>query len=694
MGNLSFATFESVFQYFMRFVLSRTSPDILQEERDFSKDEIAFKDQALALICAFNRTLSGAEHPQYESAKQFLAKTQKSDLLENLARFLREGLPEIQKEIETALRTDAPFANRLNTVYRQLKKSKNNLNTLQNIELFWQVFFPEGTGILRNKSQVKEQLRRKRTVRIIAKSQGPIRNPASEILFTANVLLTVPLKNWDIDQLPVNQHIKQVLKENRGQAQQYWYDHPIPMGIAAQKNEVLYGLRGLNEMMAFEKKRATVASEQKLNVVLSCSVTHSFLDAIAKEYLRDTMRQAGGFEHLRVFLFTEKDVQALVQTILLPAARLGHIAGQDLSPWRAVGVDGPYGRHYSFLKAIAAFWQVAIDPNIKATFKIDLDQVFDEEHLLAETGLSALEHFKTDLWGADGLDDSKHRLHLGMIAGALVNAEDIQKSLFTPDVTYPDEPQHADEYVFFSRLPQALSTQAEMMCKYDSPELDGNAYCLQRVHVTGGTNGILIDALRRFKPFTPSFIGRAEDQAYLLSTMTDGGQPLAYLHKAGLIMRHDKNMFAREAINAAEIGKMIGDYERILYFSKYARVLSNDYRKIKDRVDPFTGCFISPIPKTIVFLRFVFKLRDFLLNDQIDSAREFISIGIPRLKKALAFCEGENSFLQKQYEKERAEWNAYYQALEWLERGLDEQDARALNLKNRASRLIRNLQIV
>ena len=31
---------------------------------------------------------------------------------------------------------------------------------------------------------------------------------------------------------------------------------------------------------------------------------------------------------------------------------------------RVVGVDGRYGRHYSFLKAVAALWQVAVDPAV------------------------------------------------------------------------------------------------------------------------------------------------------------------------------------------------------------------------------------------------------------------------------------------------------------------------------------------
>ena len=72
-----------------------------------------------------------------------------------------------------------------------------------------------------------------------------------------------------------------------------------------------------------------------------------------------------------------------------------------------------------------------------------------------------------------------------------------------------------------------------MMSRYHTPHLDGTHTCIQRVHVTGGTNGILIDSLRRHRPFTPSFISQAEDQAYLLSALHDTGENLAYVHEDG-----------------------------------------------------------------------------------------------------------------------------------------------------------------
>jgi hypothetical protein len=69
-------------------------------------------------------------------------------------------------------------------------------------------------------------------------------------------------------------------------------------------------------------------------------------------------------------------------------------------------------------------------------------------------------------------------------------------------------------------------------------------------------------------------VGRAEDQAYLMSVLGDDavaiGPRLAYVHAAGLLMRHDKEAFAGEAIAAAQIGRLVGDDVRILLFSAYA----------------------------------------------------------------------------------------------------------------------------
>jgi hypothetical protein len=447
-------------------------------------------------------------------------------------------------------------------------------------------------------------------------------------------------------------------------------------------------LRGLQSTLEFERDRGNVPCDARLTCILSVSVTHQGLQGLAKRYLVEEFAHAGGFANLDVIVFTEEDTQSIVDEILVPAAEhyLKRTDAKDLLD--IIGVDGHYGRHYSFLKAIAAFWNVFIDLETKATFKIDLDQVFPQQELVEQSGNSAFDHFTTPLWGARGVDADGRPLELGMIAGAVVNERDIAISLFTPDVPFPNHRPTMDECVFFSRLPQSLSTGAEMMTRYNTDALDGETSCIQRIHVTGGMNGILVDCLRRRRPFTPSFIGRAEDQAYLLSAIFGSSDRLACVHKPGLIMRHDKEAFAQEAMAAAHVGQLIGDYERILYFSAYARVLADNPRLVKDVIDPFTGCFVSKIPTTVTYLRFALKCASLFQDGDTDQALQFVMLGTQRVTAALSFVRGENSELKRKYERERRGWDIYYDALSAVETALEDEDAFAVALRDRAREAI------
>jgi hypothetical protein len=345
----------------------------------------------------------------------------------------------------------------------------------------------------------------------------------------------------------------------------------------------------------------------------------------------------------------------LINDVLIPA-------GGDAQAMEVFGVDGEYGRHYSFLKAISAFWNSTRDPNIKATFKIDLDQIFPQRELVEQSGASAFEHFITPLWGAHGTDSEGNPVELGMIAGALVNEKDIHKGLFTPDVVFPETSVTYEERIFFSKMLMALSTEGELMTRYGESGIDGTTECIERIHVTGGTNGILVDSLKRHRPFTPSFIGRAEDQSYILSVLLHEGTRLSYLHEDGLIMRHDKEAFAGDAIKAASFGNMIGDYIRMLYFSEYARELTNnDIEPLKEMVNPFTGCFISPIPVTVVMMRFCMKAAELYLSGNSDAGTNFITASHPRLDRAMTFVR---KGLREQFHRECEGWNQFYDLIE------------------------------
>ena len=659
--------------------------DLAQQFDEMRTDEAGI---AQALNAAFLIVVAGQNHPAASSALGFLTRMAESSEWRDAAEFYLNGIEKTHHEIKTACRLDLEFADRLKTVSIWLSNKENLTKSQEVAEYLWSVFFPEANSLRTHWHEHSEDLRKKRTVAITKLNETPIIDPGRQILFTSNVLLTLPPASQSTEALPVSEDLKKTLRLAKSEPQLYWYDHPIQIGVAPEKNEVLYGLRGLEDALKFERTRGNAPNDAKLTCLLSVSVTHPSLQTIARRYIEEEFTKAGGLHNIDVYVFSEADTSRLVDEILAPAA-IRYLGGADSQVLLTVfGVDGEYGRHYSFLKAIAAFWQIVMEPEIKATFKIDLDQVFPQEELVEQAGASAFEHFTTPLWGAQGFDSEGRPIELGLIAGALVNEGDIGKSLFTPDVRQPNRELFPDEHVFFSMLPQALSTEAEMMTRYSASALDGKKTCIQRVHVTGGTNGILISSLRHHRPFTPSFFGRAEDQAYIFSVYRNPGVKLAYVHKDGLVMRHDKNAFAQEAIESAHIGKLLGDYVRILFFSGYGSVLDDNISRLKDSFDPFTGCFISKIPATVVYLRFALKAASFFSEGQDKQGLEFISHGAKRIATALQFVQGEDSPLKHQYVTERRGWDLYYDTLSALENALTENDDFALDLRQKAKLII------
>ena len=531
----------------------------------------------------------------------------------------------------------------------------------------WRVFFPEAARLEEDRTAAIESLRKFRMVKELELNDRPITDPAGEILFTSNVLLTTPASEAELQGLDLPTQLIDRIRRVMGEPQRFFYDHPIHIGVDTEANEAIYGLRGLDEALEFEKERGNLAPGQRATLLLSLSVTHDGLHSVAREYLEAELKKVPPFANIEVYLFSEIEAQSLVTEVLEPYLD-GHEQARALL--EVFGVDGEYGRHYSFLKALPALWSVFRDPRVRGTFKIDLDQVFPQKELVQESGRSALEHFTTPLWGARGVDSEGESVELGMIAGALVNEKDISNGLFTPDVPIPETIPRGEAAIFFNKLPMALSTRGEMMTRYlptTQLGLDGERRCIHRFHVTGGTNGVLIDALRRHRPFTPSFIGRAEDQAYILSVLYDRDAApsglLRYLHEPGLIMRHDKEAFAGASIAAAEQGRFVGDLVRTLLFTEYAEVLPWGFDHIKRQIDPFTGCFVTRRRLSIVFLRLVLKAATLFREKRGREAEELLLLAERKLSSHLPGAAGRFG-VASAYRKERAAWHAYYDALD------------------------------
>jgi hypothetical protein len=565
-------------------------------------------------------------------------------------------------------------------------------------EAVWGFLFPEGASCLGDPDGTVSALRERRTVRVDQINPQPIADPISEMLITSNILLTLPSDISAIDDLPFSQALRDKISAIANDEQEYWFDHPIPLDIETEANEIIYGLKGLNEAIAFEKAKGHAAADDRMACALSVSVTHTSLKTVARDYLQEAFAAAPGMPHLDVYVFSEEATDRLIDEVLAPAARR-YLGDRDIEPLRRVfGVDGEYGRHYSFLKAVSALWNVLVDQRVRATFKIDLDQVFQQEQLVEEGGGSVFEHFRSPLWGARGTDAGGEAVELGMLAGALVNEKDIARGLFTPDVTRPSSIPAGEAVAFFNRLPMALSTEAEMMTRYNgaagSP--DGQTTCLHRIHVTGGTNGILVDALRRHRPFTPTFIGRAEDQAYLLSVLFAGSAHLRYVHSAGLIMRHDKEAFAGLAIEAAKVGRFVGDLVRTLNLSCYVRTLPWPDDQTKATIDPFTGCFASHIPTTLVALRLSLRVGELLSTGDEEAraeALDLMEMAADRLGPLIEQLRESPQALADELAEQRAGWDLFYDVLDVLEKGIAKGDQEALALRDAARNVVQTCRI-
>jgi len=649
------------------------------------------------LNAAFLIATCGEGHPLYEGAMRFLKEAEKDARLRSHAVFYRRGLDALFCDIENAIDQAPKLAEATDELYAWVSSPSNLADEKETAEKARKLFFPEGSGIEGRREEMTEALRKRRRIAITRLNPQPIEDPARELLFTANALLTLPPASANIDELNVSRSLKEKIRRAMEDEQSYWYDHPVQIGVKPEANEVIYGLRGLEEAFVFEKKRGTARAEGRLKVLLSLSVTHKSLRGAGREYFEEEIKRCGGFPHLEVYFVTEAEAMRLMGEVLAPAASkyLGVEGAELLS--RVIGVDGEYGRHYSFLKAASALFSVLIDPAIRGTFKIDLDQVFPQRELVEHFGWSAFDNFRTPLWGAEGVDHAGRAVELGMIAGALVNYGDIRASVLTPDVDYPKGPPVGDELVFWSRLPQALSTRAEMMTRYGRGEFDGERSCIQRFHVTGGTTGILVSSLRKFRPFTPTFIGRAEDQAYIMSVLMENEEKnLRYLHKDGLIMRHDKETFAQEAIKTAATGKAVADYARTILFSAYARILPASTEAIKEELDPFTGCFISRMPVSVTYLRLALKAASLFASpgerERKDGA-ELIRLGTRRLASLVKEITKTENPYRKRFHDEKRAWDIFYDTLDRLEEGTKENDGFALDMREKARALAKSWMI-
>lgn len=260
-------------------------------------------------------------------------------------------------------------------------------------------------------------------------------NPFKQMIITSNIMLTLP-KDYDSFDL------KNKYLINTEEQQENWYDHPIPLDVNDESNEIIYGLTNLNKAIKTE-------TDEIVTVILSISVTHNSINKIAKDYVKSKL-SGEDISNLNIYIFTEDECNKITEIL----------DEKDIDLKDTLGVSGKYGRHYSFLKAITPLFKQVVNNDITATFKIDLDQVFPQEKLMDITGRYAFDNFKSARWGAIGVDSNGKKVRLAMAAGGLVNENDIESNLFTPDVKEQKGDLTAEQY-FLIAVDHSLSLRLQ-----------------------------------------------------------------------------------------------------------------------------------------------------------------------------------------------------------------------------------------
>ena len=117
-------------------------------------------------------------------------------------------------------------------------------------------------------------------------------------------------------------------------------------------------------------------------------------------------------------------------------------------------------------------------------------------------------------------------------------------------------------------------------------------------------------------------------------------------------MRHDKGMFATRSIDNAHDGKMIGNIERLLLFSHYAKFHKLGFKNVQDHLWPFTSCYVHSHAVGLSGLIFA-------LDGAVQGGR-FVAQGAPRLKNCLNFCQYK---IKQQFDFEESGWETVYNCL-------------------------------
>jgi len=374
------------------------------------------------------------------------------------------------------------------------------------------------------------------------------------------------------------------------------YDHPVHLFEEDEKHELIQCLRELEKDIAFEKEKEVLPREYSFPVLLSVSVTHVNLDGPCGTWILEKLRSLR-LSHISVFVLTEEVVKTIKNVLI----------DNTLTVY---SVFGKYGVHFNALKYTQLLMEKAY--GIRAGFKLDTDEGIRSKDLFAATGRTWLTTLCHTLWGGKALDWRGREVELVFNLGEYINSKDIDALGYSKAMREPDvkaSPCAGNTNLFFNK--GAAHAKATALYNHFNLLEDHISHTV----VKGGGYGITNEGLRKFRPFTFSLVGRAEDQQFYFSGLSKGARGIFH---PDLRIAHYKGAVASSE-KKTEASRFLGDMYRLILFQYLAGLTG-----VKEDIDPMPGVFAGELGRAQAIYHLLYKASYYYSSDRTELGDELL----------------------------------------------------------------------
>jgi hypothetical protein len=448
-----------------------------------------------------------------------------------------------------------------------------------------------------------------------------------EITIQLNSLYTLP---EEIDErVPANitRPWYKISKENLTHIADY--DHPVPIFAKDKHHELITCLTEMDQDIAFEKEKGVFNKDHKVIITLSISVTHAELDQIASRWV-EWLIEEGHFFNLSIIILSEFNIKIIRDRLLQSKSEI-------------FSVFGKYAVHFNALKYSQLLLEKAY--KIRAGFKLDTDEGIRSSDLYRTTGKTWFQTLCHNYWGGTGKDSNLNDVYLGVNEGEYINSVDIDTHTYPKAYRMPEVKIPASfinqQIIFFKGYAQGYVTK--LYNTFLNVE-EGVSHPV----VKGGGYGIDNHALKRFKPFALSHVGRAEDQQFYFSGLSKGIRGI--FHPDLRIAHYKQSVQTSETKQKGT--KFLGDMYRLLIFSHLITIIN-----VKNEIDPFPGLFAGELSYFQYFFNLMYQTLCFSSKNNEEISSYLLETGLPELEKLIA--EIESGKIKNKLEEEQQMWNNF-----------------------------------